>query len=303
MSGLKSRIPRIFHFIYVGGRPFSFIHYLAVLTAWKVNRPECMYMHYTEEPTGIWWERARKYLAMNRVAPVKEIYGNPVKYPAHQADVIRMEVLKRYGGVYLDLDVICINPLDPLMERDFVMGMESGTGLCNAVIMARPGAEFLRRWQSSYVSFNGERWNHHSVVLPWKLAGDNPETIHVADQYAFFYPAHNDPVHRYLWGMKPGWREVGVRVAKNVARLGMMFVSRRRDNIKLAYYKTFHALRGAGWHYERLRQAYCLHLWEGLWGEAYLKKVNPEFLRRDNSHFARLMRQLLSDEELQGMGA
>jgi hypothetical protein len=297
------RIPAIFHFIYVGGRPFSFIHYLAVLTAWKVNRPDHIFFHHTEEPTGIWWEKARPMLTLHRVEPVNEIYGNPIKYPAHMADVIRMQMLKRYGGVYLDLDIICINPLQPLMDREFVMGMEPGTGLCNAVILARPEAEFLTRWQSHYRDFNGERWNHHSVVLPWRLAGEHPETIYIADQYAFFYPTHNDPVHRYLWGKRPDWLQVALRVAKNLVRLTAMTLSRQHDAIKLTYYRTFHALRGADWHYRKLRQSYCLHLWEGLWGEPYLKAVNPQFLREDNSHFARLMRELLSEEELKAMGA
>ena len=296
-------IPAIFHFIYVGGRPFSLIHYLAVLTAKKVNRPECIYLHYTEEPSGVWWERAKPLLTLNKVPPVTEIYGNAIKYPAHMADVIRMQMLQQFGGVYLDLDIICVNPLKPLMKREFVMGMEPGTGLCNAVIMARPGADFLTRWQSHYRDFNGERWNHHSVVLPWKLACEHPQDIHITDQYAFFYPTHNDPVHRYLWGKRPDWREVALRLAKNLIRLTSSTLLHQRDVIKLAYYKTFHALRGAGWHYQKLRQSYCLHLWEGLWGEPYLKAITPEFLLEDNSHFARLMRELLTHEELQAMRA
>jgi len=297
----NASIPSIFHFIFVGGRPFSFIHYLAVLTANKVNRPECIYFHHTELPTGVWWEKARMMLTLHKVEPIHEIYGNPIKYPAHMADVIRMQMLQQFGGVYLDLDMICINPLKPLMNKEFVMGMEPGTGLCNAVIMARPGAKFLTRWQSHYHNFNGEHWNQHSVILPWQLAGEYPEDIHVADQYAFFYPTHNDPVHHYLWGKRPNWFKVSERLAKNIFRLAAMGVSRHRDAIKLAYYRTFHALHGAGWHYERLRQSYCLHLWEGLWGEPYLKKITPEFLLKDSSHFARIMRELICEEELMAM--
>jgi hypothetical protein len=301
MTQSKPTIPNIFHFIYVGGRQFSFIHLLAVLTAWKVNRPELIYFHHTEEPTGLWWEKARPMLTLHEIEPINEIYGNPIKYPAHMADVIRMQMLQRFGGVYLDLDVICINPLKPLMDREFVMGMEPGTGLCNAVILSRPGAEFLTRWQSHYRSFKSDLWNHHSVVLPWQLARTYPETIHVANQYAFFYPTHNDPVHRYLWGMQPDWYDVALRLTKNILRLVTTTLSSQRDAIKLTFYRTFHALRSAPWHYEKLRKSYCLHLWEGLWGEPYLKAVTPEFLKADGSHFAKLMREILSEEEIKGL--
>jgi hypothetical protein len=294
-------IPKILHFIYVGGRPFSFIHFLAIYTAWKVNRPDVIYFHHTEEPTGAWWEKARPLVTLHRVEPVHEVHGNPVKYPAHMADVIRMAMLERFGGVYLDLDVISLNPLTPLLGQECVMGMEPGTGLCNAVILARPGVAFIRRWREEYRNFDSKRWNYHSVVLPWRLAQAHPDDIHVADKYAFFYPSHTDPVHGYLWGKNPSLWARATRLGKNLVKLGVHALPGMRDEIKLAYYRTFHALRGAEWHYRKASQSYCLHLWEGLWGEPYLQAVDPRYLREAPTHFARLMRKVLSEEELKAM--
>ena len=37
-----------------------------------------------------------------------QIFGNPVKRFAHQADVLRLELLLQFGGVYLDLDVLLL---------------------------------------------------------------------------------------------------------------------------------------------------------------------------------------------------
>ena len=37
-------------------------------------------------------------------------------------------------------------------------------GLCNAVIIARPGAEFLKRWLATYDEFSEWYWTQHSVV-------------------------------------------------------------------------------------------------------------------------------------------
>jgi hypothetical protein len=287
--------------VYVGGRTFSFIHFLAVYTAWKVNRPDCIYFHHTEVPTGQWWDKARAYLTLHRVEPVREVHGNPITYPAHMADVIRLEMLQRFGGIYLDLDIVSLRPFAPFLQHEFVMGMEPGTGLCNAVVMARQEAQFLSLWREQYRSFDGSLWNHHSVVLPWQMAQDNPQLIHVADKYAFFYPTHNDPVHRYLWGERPTLRERAMRLAKNLLRLAAEPFGGRRDAIRQAYYRTFHALRGREWHYRRACQSYCLHLWEGLWGEPYLKAVTPDYLRNSSSNFARLLRGVLSMAELDAM--
>jgi hypothetical protein len=285
----------------VGGRPFSFIHFLAIYTAWKVNRPEVIYFHHTEEPSGEWWRLIRPLVKLNRVPPVTEIFGRPVIYPAHKADIIRLEMLWKHGGIYLDLDVISINPFDPLLGHAFVMGIEPGTGLCNAVILAQPGAPFIERWQAQYRTFEAERWNHHSVVLPGQMAKESPELIHLADKYDFFYPTHNDPVCGYLWGEQPSLKSLAVRIGKNVVKLAGMWLAGDTDRIKRAYYQTFHGLRGKEWHYRRARKSYCLHLWEGLWGEPYLKQVGPEYLKSSKTGFARLLRCILSPEEIEGI--
>jgi hypothetical protein len=295
-------IPNIIHFVFVaGGRPFSFIHFLAVYTAWRVNRPDRIYFHHTGEPEGHWWQKAKPFLTLNRVEPVREVEGNPVTYPAHQADIIRLAMLARFGGVYLDLDVVSLNSLAPLRERDFVMGIEPGTGLCNAVILSRADAPFLSHWRQQYRHFDAKRWNHHSVILPWILAQEHPEWISVADQYAFFYPTHNDPVHSYLWGGRPRLAAIATRLLKNIVRLGQMAGTGNCDAVKLALYRTFHALHGPRWHYRKADQSYLIHLWEGLWGEPYLSQVTPAYLRTSDSHFARLLRARLSEEELLAM--
>ena len=294
-------IPKLIHFIYVGGRPFSFVHFLAVYTAMKVNRPERIYFHHTEEPAGKWWDLARPLVKMNRVPPVTEVFGNPVTYPAHKADVIRLQMLRQYGGIYLDLDVISINPVDPLLKHQVVMGIEPGTGLCNAVILARPDAPFIERWQEHYRSFDGRRWNHHSVVLPGQMAKDAPDAIALAGKYDFFYPTHNDPVCAYLWGARPSPLALAVRMGKNVFKLIAMWARRNQDPIKRAFYQTFHGLRGSEWHYRRARKSYSIHLWEGLWGEPYLRQLDPGYLKSSKANFARLMREILTPAEIDGI--
>ncbi|MCP3670944.1 MAG: hypothetical protein GY814_11030, partial [Gammaproteobacteria bacterium] len=234
-------IPSLIHFINIGSRPFSFVHFLAVYSAWKVNKPAEIYFHYTEEPQGDWWDRAKVMCTMNKVKRVNEIFGNPIENPAHMADVIRLQMLDELGGIYLDLDVVCLNSFAPLYQHSFVMGMEPGSGLCNAVLLSEPGSAFLRRWREEYRTFDTRRWNYHSVILPWKLARLYPEEIHVMDKYSFFYPLPDDPVHRYLWGQRPSLVDLSERLMKNLIRYGIYRLGRRNDPVKLALYSTFHA--------------------------------------------------------------
>ncbi|CAO3621663.1 unnamed protein product [Cunninghamella echinulata] len=54
----------------------------------------------------------KPYLTLHQVDLVPEIFGQPISHFAHQADIIRLDVLNEYGGIYLDMDVISLKPLD-----------------------------------------------------------------------------------------------------------------------------------------------------------------------------------------------
>lgn len=91
-------------------------------------------------------------------------------------------MLQQHGGIYLDIDTFVIRPFaeESLLLHDVVMGMEARhldwlrvpmsddemdpSGLCNAVIIARKDADFLKIWIDSYEAFDERQWAVHSVV-------------------------------------------------------------------------------------------------------------------------------------------
>lgn len=291
-------IPKIIHFINIGSRPFTFIHFLAIYTAWKVNADATIYMHLTDEPLGKWWEKARPLCTLNQVERVESIFGNPVSNPAHMADVIRLNMLEQYGGIYLDLDVVCINSFTPLLDKTFVMGQEPDSGLCNAVILSDKSASFLHQWKDNYRTFDTKKWNYHSVILPWKMSRAHPEQITILDKYSFFYPQPHDPAHLYLWGKKPSIFQAISRLGKNALAYFYYRWFKKSDSLLLNRYGTFHLLHGVDWHFRKASQAYCIHLWEGFWREPYLDKVDPDYLISSDSNFAKLMRNVIGVDEI-----
>lgn len=267
-------IPNNIHFIFglqedFGGKPFSFLHYLAIRSAYECNRPEVIKFHCIYEPTGEWWQRSREYVTLARVECREEIFGNPLLHYAHRADVLRLELMLREGGIYLDTDVICLRSFAPLLKYDCVMGREGRVGLCNAVIMAKPNAEFLRRWREAYRSFRSQGrdqfWNEHSVLIPRRIAAANRALIHVENRFSFFWPLHRDPV--LLWGNDAA----GDR--GTVPWPAMQWVARRI-----------------------LNRSFCIHLWATLWWERYLKDLSPEYLERADNNFSRLCRRFVSNQ-------
>ena len=190
-------IPKQIHFIYglvenFSKKPFCFFHYLSVLSAKKCNRCEIV-LHVNHEPkNNEWWDRTKELVTIRKITDVpSEIFGKKIIYPEHKCDILRLKILNEIGGIYLDIDTICHNPFDDLLNNDCVMGIEMNPdgkidGLCNAVIMAKPFNSFLNRWLESYVDFIPTDWNQMPVRKPYQLFLDNPDGIHVEPHHSFF---------------------------------------------------------------------------------------------------------------------
>ncbi len=223
-------IPNIFHFVFgmardFGGKPFSLVHYLSVKSAVVLNKPDAVYLHYQYEPEGEWWQRAKQLMSLNKIVAPDSFMGRPLYHMAHKADVVRLQALEKTGGIYLDMDTISVKPLTALLSHSFVIGQELKTayipknyrqkikysirkslglikesavtsaGLCNAVLLAEKGSEFVAGWLKEYRTFRSKGrdnyWNEHSVLVPEQLAILHPESIAILSPYAFHYPLYD----------------------------------------------------------------------------------------------------------------
>ncbi len=278
---MSEKIPNVFHFVFglkpdFGGKPFSLVHYLSIQSAIEVNQPERVYFHYHHEPAGYWWERIKPQLTLNQVSIPESIFGNPLHHFAHKADVIRLEVLLEYGGIYLDLDTICVRPLAPLYGRSpFMIGsqlhhesfslrlkrsvksldlssmMSGQMGLCNAVLLATRNNPFVKIWYDSYRDFRSkgrdEYWHEHSVLVPQQLAAAHKSLVTIASPYRFHYPIYDE------------------------------------DGLKNLFERT-----------KVFPDAYVHHLWETLSWDRYLHHLTPEGISSVDTTYNLIARRHLS---------
>lgn len=151
VSPSSQRVPNIVHFVYglEENPPFGIVEHLVVLAAIRRIRPEKVYFHYHFMPNGTWFEHTKPYLILNQVKSPQQIFGKPLNHVAHKADVVRLEVLLKYGGIYLDMDVLALKSFDELRQFPMVLGQEGldgFIGLANAVIVAHSSSSFLQQW-------------------------------------------------------------------------------------------------------------------------------------------------------------
>lgn len=253
-------VPNIFHFCFglapdFGGKSFSLVHYLAIKSAHAVNNPDKIFFYYSYEPQGEWWEKSKQLIELIKVNPPEEIFGNKLHHVAHKADVLRLEKLIEYGGIYLDLDTICKKSFKPLLNNKFVIGKQGKwrrMGLCNAVMMAEKNSEFAKVWLESYKTFRSKGkdkyWSEHSVEIPLKLSKNYKNILHIENYNSFHFPLYYP------------------------SSLKNLFV----------YNKNY-------------PEAFCHHLWEGGSWEKYLRDLSLEDILKRDSTYNIIARRFLND--------
>ena len=90
-------IPKIIHQLWIGPKPAPTNH----MDTWKNKNPDFEYIRWNESELIA---RNMTIECQSRVDEMVEING--------KADIIRWEILYKYGGVFLDADSICIEPID-----------------------------------------------------------------------------------------------------------------------------------------------------------------------------------------------
>jgi mannosyltransferase OCH1-like enzyme len=127
------RIPRIFHQIWVGPNPFP-DEFAAYRRTWLELNPGWQLRFWTDETLPP-REELRRPEAADRL-----------RVPVERADILRLEVLWREGGVHVDADFECRKPIEPLIEdAELFVGVRKPGRLNGALMGSVPRHPLLER--------------------------------------------------------------------------------------------------------------------------------------------------------------
>jgi hypothetical protein len=129
-------IPRIIHYVWVGGRRMPFAVRRCIDSWHRVLRGFRI----------IEWNESNLDLGSNRY--VREALS--ARKWAFVSDVVRLDVVNRIGGVYLDSDCYVIRPLDEFLRHGFFSGFESEKMPFTAAFGAVSGHPLVRRLLRHY---------------------------------------------------------------------------------------------------------------------------------------------------------
>jgi hypothetical protein len=114
-------IPKIFHYCRFGGTPFAKAD-IECINSWKTLHPDFEFMLWNESN----FKLENDFL--------KDLYG--MRKWACYTEYVRYYVLKKYGGVYFDTDIILLKDITPLLSNNFFIGFETATTIGVSVIGA-----------------------------------------------------------------------------------------------------------------------------------------------------------------------
>lgn len=141
-----SKIPHIIHQIWLGGEcPKS---YASLIDSWQKLHPGWQYKLWTDAD-------------VSKINMVNKKFFDDSKNLGEKSDIMRYEVLNQYGGVYTDVDVLCLRPLDELCSKcTFCVGVEhmsASVSLAgNAIIACAAGHPVIKKIIELMAKFRGK---------------------------------------------------------------------------------------------------------------------------------------------------
>lgn len=120
----RGKIPYFIHIIWLGPKPFP-IDSIENIRHWQKFHPNWTFFFWTDRERVLPLPHMRMRLLSGKDFPhLYREFLESTNY-AEKSDILRYEILYRYGGIYIDHDADCMRPFNTLVrEYDFFAALE-----------------------------------------------------------------------------------------------------------------------------------------------------------------------------------
>lgn len=190
-------IPKIIHQVWSKDSPIQ--PPIKLMSSWRQKNPDYNYHLWSEENvSGLYCQQQLDW----------------TKRLCKRSDIIRLEMLYQYGGIYADCDFLCLKPFDDLLDSPFFSGYQTvykkgGGVLCNALMGAEPHSPIIKAMLDEIKKLDEQECKSHTAATmtgPYLLTRMwNSMRIGKAYPPSYFYPLMNTD---FVEGkLPPDWRE------------------------------------------------------------------------------------------------
>mmetsp|Transcript_36929 Transcript_36929/g.61205 ORF Transcript_36929/g.61205 Transcript_36929/m.61205 type:complete len:276 (-) Transcript_36929:122-949(-) len=179
-------IPNVVHQPWLHGTRLRWEHVLGMIATHFIVRPSSYWLYYDKQPPlSLEWRCACDAFATKCVqqtgSHVVPGTRNRRLRMMHWPDIMRLELLIKHGGIFLDHDVYALHPLDELRRcpaAPVVAGLEEGLPrkLNPGVLLAMRQAHFLHIARASWQNYS-TTWDYNCCEATYVLAEQHPTLV------------------------------------------------------------------------------------------------------------------------------
>lgn len=188
-------VPNFGHMIWLGGGAMDFVFYLSVLSMLYVVEVDTLYIHGDYPPAGPYWQKLMnnpnvqpRLKFITRPQPLM-VYQGVIEdyYKALMSDIIRVDIMIKYGGIYADTDAIWVKPLsqedrgyDAVASYDWVDWSFPYPDSVNfGLSYGKKNAPFWRIFRESMRKLHNDVHGFTGVMNPYKLLEKYPHLLRI----------------------------------------------------------------------------------------------------------------------------
>ncbi len=131
----------------------------------------------------LWTDAGSREFIANRYSWFLETFDG-YKYNIQRADAIRYFVLHHYGGIYIDLDMGCLRPIDPPLPYPVILPKTIPVGVSNDLIISAKNHPFMDQTIHNLVTFD------HSWILNYPTVMFSTGPMFLSAQYGIYTSSH-----------------------------------------------------------------------------------------------------------------
>jgi hypothetical protein len=166
-------VPNIIHYLRIGNPELSVLDATCILSAFHNHKPSKIIFHTDQNSLrGMHWENLLNTPGFNEIYEIKKIFelknifGQELQKKEHANHVLRLQILREWGGIFLSNDAFIIRPLKGSLHYEMTLAADS-----NLLIVAHRDARLLDRWLNSY-RFYDPHGSHRNGEIPPLLMYD-----------------------------------------------------------------------------------------------------------------------------------
>ena len=186
-------IPKIVHYAWFGQKNITYSMFLSFKSTIRFVKPLKIIIYVDTANLGQYFDEIRLFKCVQIVyyGTIQSIFQRRMQNPMHASDIMRADILLRYGGIYMDWDVFWLKPVDDLLS----LGYETIATLDHykdmpprrlfpdtinmGIVLARPGSRFIALWQDTFKHYVGNHPTFHSVETVYKVYEAHPDLLYI----------------------------------------------------------------------------------------------------------------------------